>query len=66
MPYQYYFDEPHIREWMTLSKTDEGAQDYMRKYVHDVQDFNGYLDRVGGLRKMQELRNIERLLEPQP
>ena len=33
MPYLYYFDEAHIHEWRTLSKTEEGMQAYLDKYV---------------------------------
>lgn len=64
MPYQYYFDEDHIREWMTLSKTDEGAQQYMDKYVFGVQDYEAYLERVGGIRTLNRLKRIEQLRAP--
>jgi 3-oxoacid CoA-transferase subunit A/glutaconate CoA-transferase subunit A len=64
MPYQYFFDEQHIREWMELSKTEEGARAYMEKYVFGVADFDEYLERVGGLRKMHQLKQIELLRAP--
>jgi glutaconate CoA-transferase subunit A len=64
MPYQYFFDEEHIREWMTLSKTEEGTQEYLDKYVFGVADFDEYLERIGGLRKLHQLRRIELLREP--
>ena len=64
MPYQYYFDEDHIREWLTLSKTDEGVGEYMEKYVFGVKDFEGYLERAGGLRKLNRLKQIEQLRVP--
>jgi acyl CoA:acetate/3-ketoacid CoA transferase alpha subunit len=64
MPYQYFFDEEHIREWMTLSKTEEGTQEYLDKYVFGVADFGEYLERIGGLRKLHQLRRIELLREP--
>jgi acyl CoA:acetate/3-ketoacid CoA transferase alpha subunit len=64
MPYQYYFDEDHIREWMTLSKTEEGAQAYMDKYVFGVKDFEEYLERIGGVRTLTRLKQIEQLRAP--
>jgi 3-oxoacid CoA-transferase subunit A/glutaconate CoA-transferase subunit A len=64
MPYLYYFDEEHIREWLHLSTTDEGVQEYMDRYVFGVQDFEEYLERVGGIRKMNRLRRIEQYRAP--
>lgn len=64
MPYLYYFDEEHIREWLHLSTTDEGVQEYMDRYVFGVQDFEEYLERVGGIRKMNLLRRIEQFRAP--
>jgi len=64
MPYQYFFDEAHIREWLELSKTEEGVQSYMDKYVFGVADFDEYLERIGGLRTMRLLKQIEQLRAP--
>jgi 3-oxoacid CoA-transferase subunit A/glutaconate CoA-transferase subunit A len=61
MPYQYYFDENHIHEWLNLSKTDEGAQDYFERYVFGVADFYEYLERIGGLRTLKQLKQNEQL-----
>jgi len=60
MPYRYFFDEEHIGEWLSLSKTPEGAQEYLGRYVHGVADFAGYLDLVGGMVRMQVLATIEK------
>jgi acyl CoA:acetate/3-ketoacid CoA transferase alpha subunit len=59
MPYEYFFDEAHIRQWLELSKTEEGTGEYMQRYVHGVTGFDEYLDRVGGLEKMKYLRRLE-------
>lgn len=64
MPYLYYFDEAHIREWLTLSRTEEGTKAYFDRYVFGVRDFEEYLERVGGVRKLNELRRIEQLRAP--
>ncbi len=64
MPYLYYSDEVHIREWMTLARTDQGAREYLERYVFGVADFDAYLERIGGLRKLRQLRRIEQLRAP--
>lgn len=64
MPYLYSFDEEHIQEWLTLSRTEEGTQAYFEKYVFGVEDFRAYLERIGGMRKLDHLRRIEKLRTP--
>jgi len=59
MPYLYFFDEKHIAEWLRLSRTVEGTEQYMERYVRGVANSDEYLDRVGGPQRMQELRRIE-------
>ena len=61
MPYLYYFDEAHIREWLTLSRTEEGTKSYFDRYVFGVRDFEEYLERVGGVRKLTYLKRVEQL-----
>jgi acyl CoA:acetate/3-ketoacid CoA transferase alpha subunit len=64
MPYRYYYDEDHISEWLSLSKTDEGVQQYLDKYVFSVKDFDEYLELCGGIKKMNYLKRREFLREP--
>jgi acyl CoA:acetate/3-ketoacid CoA transferase alpha subunit/acyl CoA:acetate/3-ketoacid CoA transferase beta subunit len=64
MPYQYFFDEDHIGEWLSESATDEGVQRYLEKYVYGVKDFTEYLACVGGTAKQKKLQRIERFEEP--
>jgi 3-oxoacid CoA-transferase subunit A/glutaconate CoA-transferase subunit A len=64
MPYQYYFDEKHIREWLQMAKTPEGAKLYFEKYIFGVADFEEYLEKIGGLRTISELKQIEHLRAP--
>lgn len=63
MPYLYFFDEEHIGEWLKLSRTPEGAAAYFESYVFGTCDFEEYLERVGGLKKLAYLRRVERLQE---
>lgn len=47
MAYLYGRDEPGIKEWVEMSKTAEGAQAYLDKYVYNVRDHNEYLELIG-------------------
>jgi len=64
MPYLYFFDENHISEWLSVSKTDEGVENYLNKYVYYIDDFKQYLKLIGGAKKIEQLRRIEHLEEP--
>jgi len=64
MPYQYYFDEEHIGEWLTVSKSDAGVEEYFQKYVYSVSSFEEYLELVGGRAQMEKLGRIERYEAP--
>ena len=64
MPGLYYSDEEHMAEWLRLSRTDEGVEEYMDKYVRSVGDFPEYIELVGGAEKMEYLRKLEKLEVP--
>ena len=66
MPYLYFFDEPHIAKWLKMSKSDEGTKEYLDEYVFGVKDFNGYLDRIGGIDRLNELKRLEQLCGVEP
>jgi 3-oxoacid CoA-transferase subunit A/glutaconate CoA-transferase subunit A len=59
MPYMYYFDEEHIHHWLTVSRSEAGTQEYFDEFVYSVADFNQYLEKVGGLPKLQYLQRVE-------
>lgn len=60
MPYLYFFDEPHIRTWLTESKTEAGTQAFLEKFVYGVPDFDAYLDLIGR-DTLEELRSLEQI-----
>ncbi len=64
MPYLYFFDENHIGEWLNLSKTEEGTKEYFDKYIFGVDDFEEYLELVGGKDNLKYLGEIERYEKP--
>jgi acyl CoA:acetate/3-ketoacid CoA transferase alpha subunit len=64
MPGMYYYDEDHIAEWLRLSKTQEGVDTYLNKYVFPVDTFEDYIELCGGVRKLNYLKRREFLREP--
>ena len=64
MPYMYFFDEDHIGEWLVLSTSDEGVQQYLDKYIYCVDNFKQYLKLIGGVSKLTKLQRIEHFKEP--
>ncbi len=64
MPYLYFFDEEHIAEWLTMAETPAGVVEYFDKYVFGVGDFEEYLERVGGIRKLNYLKQVMQFKAP--
>jgi len=60
MAYVYGRDEDAIREWVEASRTPEGAQAYLDKYVYDLPDHAAYLDLVGRERLARAASDRER------
>jgi glutaconate CoA-transferase subunit A len=62
MPYEYYSDEQHLREWLMVERDFEDYLEFVNKLIFDTTEFEEYLDRCGGTARMDELRKQE--LEP--
>jgi len=60
MAYAYGRDEPLIHDWVEGSKTAEGAQAYLDKYVYGVKNHKEYLDLIGQERLEQLVAERER------
>jgi len=60
MPFEYYFDEPHIKEYLKAGRDDEDLKGYLDRWIYSVNDFDEYLDKVG-FKKLNELRRLEEL-----
>ena len=54
--YIYGRDEPAIKEWVEMSKTAEGAKEYLDKYVYGVKNHEEYLGLIGE----ERLRDVRR------
>ena len=51
----YDFDEEHVELYADASKTPQGFQQYLDKYVYGVKDHWGYIDLVGGMQRIKDL-----------
>ncbi len=63
MPYEYFSDEDHLKEWLAAEKDPETFEAFLQKNIYGVEDHWGYLEANGGTKKLQALRNMERLTE---
>lgn len=63
MPFEYFSDEAHLREWLTVEKDEAQFKAFLQKNIYGCRDHNDYLAVNGGLAKMQLLRRHEFLLE---
>ena len=64
MPYEYFSDEDHLRQWLAADSKPETLQPFLDKYVYGTEDFAAYLQLCGGEERMEGLRRLE-LLEPE-
>ncbi len=66
VPGLYSFDEDHWQIWLDASVTDKGVEDYLETYVHGSKDHFQYLEKIGGVRVVNQLKKIEKKLAPYP
>lgn len=60
MAYVYGRDEELLREWVEASKTVEGSQGYLEKYIYRLADHRQYLDLIGKERLEKVVAERER------
>jgi len=63
MPYEYFSDEGHLREWLTMEKDPDEFKKFLDKNIFGVSEFSEYVEINGGIKKMQELRDQEFLIQ---
>jgi glutaconate CoA-transferase subunit A len=62
MPYEYFSDEEHLKQWLEAECDPAAYREFLDRYVFGVDTFAEYLQRCGGLLRLQELRRQELLL----
>lgn len=59
MPYEYFSDEDHLKEWLAVDSNPETLEPFLEKYIYGTKDFQEYLELCGGEHRMEELRRLE-------
>jgi glutaconate CoA-transferase subunit A len=62
MPYEYFSDENHLRRWLEIEKDLGAFMNFLHEHIYGVRHFSEYLERCGGLARLEELRKQEFLL----
>ncbi len=62
MAYEYFSDEEHLKEWMTVEKDPDAFEKFLDRNIYDCKNHFDYLRVNGGMEKMLKLRNKELLL----
>ncbi len=63
MPFEYFSDEDHIKEWLASEKDPATFQEFLNKHIYSCKDFNEYLEKNGGINKIEALRRKEFLTD---
>ena len=59
MPYEYFSDELHLREWLDVERDPTAYLDFVTRHIFDVPTFEDYLQVSGGLQRLPQLRREE-------
>ncbi|MCP4217211.1 MAG: CoA transferase subunit A [bacterium] len=62
MPYEYFSDEPHLKEWLTVEKDQAKFKEFLNDNIYNCANHFEYVEKNGGLEKMRQLRHQEFLL----
>lgn len=59
MPGLYFSDERHLGDWLTAEKEPEEFARFLDHYIYSSGTFADYLQKCGGRRRIDELRDLE-------
>lgn len=54
----YRCDEAHMMEYINLGSKAETFQEYLDRYIYSITSQEDYLERVGGIRKLNDLKKL--------
>jgi len=63
MAYEYYSDEEHLKQWLQVEKDEAELKAFLDRYIFSTEDFTEYLELCGGVKRINELRATEHLIE---
>src|SRR5262249_30036810 len=66
MPYEYFSDEEHLRRWLEVERDLDLFKRFLEEYIFSAKVCAEFLQRCGGLTRLQELRRQEFLLPRGP
>ena len=63
MPGMYYVDIDHMNEYMAVSRDPSGKafEEYYEKHIFGVENFEEYLETIGGRKRLEYLEDLEHL-----
>jgi glutaconate CoA-transferase subunit A len=64
MPFEYFSDEAHLREWLAVEKDLDKFGKFLERNIYGVSDFGEYVAMHGGAEKIAQLRAQELFLNP--
>ena len=59
MPYEYFSDEDHLRQWLLAEADPSAHRDFLNRFLFGVRDFSECVELCGGSARLLELRNEE-------
>lgn len=62
MPYEYFSDEEHLKQWLQVEKDEHEFKAFLDRNIYGCKDHEDYIHLNGGLAKMRELRAKELML----
>jgi glutaconate CoA-transferase subunit A len=60
---EYFSDEDHLRLWLESEKEPATFKKFVDKYIYGVEDFEGYLELCGGIKRINHLRAEEHMID---
>jgi glutaconate CoA-transferase, subunit A len=63
MPGVYFSDEEHLSEWLKVEKDEQIFKEFLEKNIYSCKNFSQYLEKNGGMEKMNRLIQQEHLLK---
>jgi glutaconate CoA-transferase subunit A len=63
MPGEYFSDEEHLSLWLEKEKDEKAFAELLDTLIYSTKDFHEYLELCGGVKRMQQLRWQELLLD---
>lgn len=63
MPGLYYMDLDHLKSYAAAAQdaSGEALKNYYADYIFGTKNFSEFIDKCGGLRRLEELESLERL-----